>query len=1400
MMVKVFNAFFLAILLIYSSSLFAREVVVRFVQPVAVQEKTSAAGKTYASDNAAIQQVLAQFSPQNISRKFAQQQKALPEPLKYVQVWRLSPEKDVDALIRALQVLPMVAYAERNATLRVFGEPDDPLISEQWHLPAINAFAAWDREVGNPLVIVGVIDTGIDYRHEDLQGQFWINSAEDLNTNGVRDSLDFNGVDDDDNGYIDDVIGWDFTDAPDFPDGGDFRDPDNDPMDEFGSGHGTPVAGIIAARQNNRLGVSGIAPGARVMALRAGTASGFLEADDVAEAIVYAVENGCQIVNMSFGDAAQSYLIRDAIQYGVSRGVMFVAASGNSGNPIPNYPAAFDETISVGAIDSSRSLAGFSSYGGKLNLVAPGVNVFSTLIDDNYGTASGTSFATPMISAALALIRSQHPEYAPEQVMGALYAGCNDLGLTGWDHFFGHGLIDLQNILHVSEQGYSEIIAPANGSGISVDEIAIIGTAFSPNILSYSVGFAAGENPLIVNPIAEVTGKQVLRDTLAMWNMRGLPDSVYTLEARLRQRDLSDVVFRSTIFIDHTAPVAGDVSLAEVVAGTVNGYLIRFETDDPTLATLQFGRAGEEPFSRSKISRYFQKDHHFILTADDLSGAVAFYFDLENAAGLASQLTDNGDPFSIEIADIPFSEDLLTEKRVLSSAGYLMPTVTDFNGNQIPEFVFSELVNGVQFGGVRLGEIIDGAYLQTELTGFPAIPRDAGQIHPGDGLSLAAGLENHSLLLAGNMPGETPKAIVWEDTTNFWASRLQNYDDDPALEMLAINFGEWRIFDIDETGQPSFKQALPAATDGNNQFGVPWSLLTDLDGDGQREIVFEDLDGDVSLYEADVAGNYQFAWSARMPGKGGGSLLQAADVDGDGQDELISAVRNQPDVLRESNVNTQFWALTIWKSAGDNQFEQIARKNFLGVTSQTGVFNGLSVADLDGDGASEIIFTPFPRAYVLGLSGNDVTIRWFAENINSNSALAADFDNDGQTDVLLNTTEGITQFEMITPVDQPLPPARLQATPLDTSRIRLDWVRIGNAEKFRIYRKTSSDVNFMLLDSSVTAVYLDTRVENGNVYTYVVTQIDPSFPIPESRYSRPGTAQPNAPPELTGLEVLTPRQLLLRFSEPMGASAFVTHHYQVLPGAQPPLSAIRGENRREILLSFQHAFPDGENNLQLFQLFDAQHTPMGDDSLSMRFELIPAAGAFYLESATLVDKSHLQLRFNRPVEQVSGENPANYRMEPFVAVNGAQVNSLDARIVQLILDKANRLGSLGVPHFLSVKNVRSVSGEPVDSSTANRLAITGAVETLDDVVVFPNPYNARIALDPLTFGNLPPESEILIFNSSGRKIRQIRQPVRSGGISWDLQTDDGKPVGSGVYIYVIQSQGSEKTGKILVIK
>ena len=307
--------------------------------------------------------------------------------------------------------------------------PNDPRTGEQWHLDTARITDAWQwladngfQKWGDPSLVVAVIDSGVDYTHEDLRNNMWVNQRE----------IPDNGQDDDGNGFIDDVYGVTVV--------GNQESHSGDPQDD--NGHGTHVAGIVAATPNNGLGVTGVAPSVKIMAIKAAQYSGILTSTDIAEGIYYAYEQGADVINMSFGGTGRSLLEEEALAVAYSNAVL-VASAGNKGlqnQPcyrLPSettYPAAYPYVLGVMAQAPAANkngdwLAGFSNWdcdtpnGIEYELMAPGVDVLSSFPGDGYAAWDGTSMAAPVVSGLAALARTRFSDrsiYSSRFVMGQI--------------------------------------------------------------------------------------------------------------------------------------------------------------------------------------------------------------------------------------------------------------------------------------------------------------------------------------------------------------------------------------------------------------------------------------------------------------------------------------------------------------------------------------------------------------------------------------------------------------------------------------------------------------------------------------------------------------------------------------------------------------------------------------------------------------------------------------------------------------------------------------------------------------------------------------------------------------------------------------------------------------------
>ncbi|MBV6628123.1 MAG: S8 family serine peptidase [Rivularia sp. (in: Bacteria)] len=291
-----------------------------------------------------------------------------------------------------------------EAVARVIGEdafddvPDKG--GKSWGADAVNAPEVWQQGYTGEGVVVAVLDTGVDYNHDDLKNNIWTNSGEIAN----------NGKDDDGNGYIDDFYGWNF-------------DADNNSTIDV-DGHGTHVSGTIAG-ENNGFGVTGIAYDAQIMPVKVLDDFGSGSNTSVANGIYYAVDNGADVINLSLGGSFPSFGVSEAVKYASERGVTVVMAAGNSGGNMPLYPARYADEygIAVGAIDEDKNMASFSNQAGSEELTyvtAPGVDIYSTLPDNKYDSYSGTSMATPHVAGVVALMLSANPNFDNNQIRQTL--------------------------------------------------------------------------------------------------------------------------------------------------------------------------------------------------------------------------------------------------------------------------------------------------------------------------------------------------------------------------------------------------------------------------------------------------------------------------------------------------------------------------------------------------------------------------------------------------------------------------------------------------------------------------------------------------------------------------------------------------------------------------------------------------------------------------------------------------------------------------------------------------------------------------------------------------------------------------------------------------------------------
>lgn len=343
--------------------------------------------------------------------------RALDRTLRAAGVQRVGRVAELDASVIEADDTQLAAI---EATLRRSGvfrsverdyvahatELNDLYFQAQWGLGRIGAPASWTLSSGAG-VTVAVLDSGVEFSHPDLSGHL--------------------------------LPGYDFIND------------DADAADD--NGHGTRMTGIIAATQNNAIGISGVAPQAQILPVKVLDAEGNGPYSAVASGITYAVDRGARVLNLSLAGAAPSSVLQAAIDYATANDVVLVAASGNAGNDVATYPAAASGAVAVGAITASDARASFSNYGAWLSLAAPGDGIVTTTLGGLYGGSSGTSPAAAFGSGVFALLFGAHPTMSRSEAIARVEAGTVDLGSSGWDPYFGHGRVDAYGALVPGQHG-----------------------------------------------------------------------------------------------------------------------------------------------------------------------------------------------------------------------------------------------------------------------------------------------------------------------------------------------------------------------------------------------------------------------------------------------------------------------------------------------------------------------------------------------------------------------------------------------------------------------------------------------------------------------------------------------------------------------------------------------------------------------------------------------------------------------------------------------------------------------------------------------------------------------------------------------------------------------------------
>lgn len=1307
-----------------------------------------------------------------------------------------------------LQASQQFEWVEENKKVKLDALqtlPNDDSLVNQWYHSFVKTFEAWEITKGNAAIKIGVIDTGIDYEHPDLQGQLWINTPEDRNQNGTFEPWDksetrngktgdFDGIDQDANGFIDDVIGYDFTDEPRNPIGGDYLFPDADPSDE--QSHGTFVSGIMVAKANNGIGGVGLSPECKVLTMRAFGADGGGEDDDIARAIIYAADNGVKVLNMSFGDAYPSQMMHAAIQYAYQKGVIMVASAGNGTGDDLHYPSGFDEVISVSASAQSNGkefLWQLSSYGWNTVLCAPGSGIYSTTLRDSvdgkwveYIAASGTSASAPMVSATAALLLSQKNNLTPQQIRGLLANGADDIGETGWDTYTGAGRLNMLRTLQIVGSPNVQIISPANDRGSNQNLIPIIGTVFEPEMKSYSLQYHAGtENSNNWIDILTEKTAQIANDTLAIWDMTGLAEGDYTLRLKVEKSDGFTIEDRIRFVRDKSAPVLTIKKAAQIWDNNERKLFVDFRSDDAGLHKIYFRSNNVDNYKVLAADR-ITKNGEFLIDKSMFSELqsvmnIEFYIETLNLAGIKGQTSPQilvFEPSFIEQAGVNYLGAKLP-------MGAFLQNITDFDGDGRKEVMFSRYNSRLSFGKIFTFEYgptgfqpIDSISLKKAL-----IPKDLKDINSDGLLDLLCSVNDSAFLISQPAPNLPPKNVIWERTgDNLYAARIEDTDEDGQNELIFKDFKDYYILKPSSTGWSNVA-SLPDITGGYQGSIAPKVLVNDFDGDGKTEILYGDYDGDLIIYEHGTGTNFVKTFIDTTSSYKAGEYLAQGDFNGNGKPEFFVATHPLPGLRNaDKEYDPSYIRLRIFEATADNTYQVVWEDLLYDI--DTDDYNAATAANIDTDANDELIFTTFPRTYILQFDGQ-YHFTWFYYGSLTTHHIVGDFNGNGVAEFGIGRGDSTEFFEMDFDYQGPLPVTTLEGIVLGHDTTRLTWQPV-NATSYDIYRGEyipNTSLSVQKIGNTIETTFEDYTATFGKTYLYVLKTSNNNLPITESDYGNPILLRPHSRNKVTHVIALNDKQIQVYFSEKMIDRDSDKIRFRLNYQATP--TAILATADKTLILTFSETFLAGNNTLSIdSMLLDAELAILHvkDTSQTFSYTYLPDIQVYLTHWEATSEKEAI-LYFNDEMNDNALEIN-NYSIAPFgkiaaiIWANDTH-NAVNVRIEEALL------GAVGYEVSITVNGATAQNGATIKDGDGNTATFSANADNLNTVYAYPNPYIAskNTLFHGIHFANLTQKGSVSIYTVAGRFVQTVTEVDGNGGVLWDLTDVEGKKVKPGVYLF-----------------
>lgn len=1315
-------------------------------------------------------------------------------------------ESELTSVMSQLRNNENVAEISQNTifSINTFERPNDVRFEEMWALKEINALMAWRKATGKGIVI-GLVDTGIDYEHPELRNNLWINEKEDLNKNGRFDPWlsteivngvagDLNGIDEDGNGFADDVIGYDFINQT-IPNIGDWSGADPIPQDE--GEHGTVVAGVMIAEGNNQNGIIGLAYESKVMAIRAFDATGNGEADDIAQAIVYAALNGARVLNFSFGEYAASPIVHAAIKFAESMGCIMVASTGNDNNDKPHFPSDYSEVIAVGASTSKSVRWGDSNYGGNIQLLAPGSLVLTTVRGGYYSLKSGTSLAAPYVSAAVALLLELDPSLSSSQVQSILTASAKPISPAGWDYSTGAGILDIGKAIDEMVNADFSISEPQMYSVYdrnATNALSLSGSVFTPLLDDYSILIGKGKNPRNWDTLVGQSRNTAINKLLASISLDKLADTNYTISivANLKNNQSLEQRVQFEVLGNSKPFQLKSLTTYNVYYEDIPSVFIYAESNADAYFELSYrvkGTSGDY----STLSDMFEKSkYHQILISDpNLIG--------KTIEAIAKLILPSQDTI---VRDLEFSIDgqvfpkySFVKKSYSYKRSYICSIVEDIDGNGTPNILYNDL-SSLSIGKTFLSEFANGKFNILDSLNDGWIPIGIGNSN-GDNYS--------DILLYGNgrtfvyqrtsgSPSPFAEKIFSSETFNFWGERYYDFDKDGRDDILAYNDSSFFVFSYTGSGYKLLAQANVPKEYGKITKGRG-SAVGDFDGDGNIELYHSDNSAHSIIFEYK---NNQFNleyYDASFNGLENQYISQL-DINGDGRDEIIHGTYGF--VANRSDKNHTLWKFKIIGSDAANSYNTIDSILIYGVRAgiiprfNASYRNGVAGGSLMDGSSDQLIISAMPNLYVFDYDANLKKFKplWYYPASYTNSAIIYDFDKNGKNEIGFSSFSATEFWEYSSDASKLNEPIAEGYAENDSTAI-LSWLPVENSDTYEVLALIDDKPSFSLLGTTSNTKAIISGLSKRQYHSLFVVAKDKDDLYANSELSNEVRIFMSNRAKMFAAEATSSKTIVATYdgdltetnpapSKFLIVDKLTSKKYDVISTV-----ALAGK----VVLELETDLLSGDYTIEADSVKDYYGNPTEESIVEFSYSEPILKEEIYLSRIELMDKSLLKLEYSTDVDS-SALLIENYEIKPFGEVKLVSPEPNNSKMFDLLISYNPPLSGRGRNYSLTAKNITSGDGKRITTGAGNTLSFVIAESDFSKMFVYPHPIR-NSSDDRIFIGGLTKNAKLVILTLDGEELIELKESDGNGGVEWSGLDKTGKKLMPGTYL--IKASNTENT-------